>query len=121
MKLYATVASERAVKSQGGNKYIDINLYVGSRDDSNDFATLRLAIVDGVYTLWLDGKVIKTKGEVCEEDGGEHVYEAHGGNVGTVCRKCLRTKGEKQKGECNCGRVASLETLGHHDDCNIYK
>lgn len=73
MKLYATVASERASKGQGGNKYIDIDLAVGSTSDSNHFASLRLNIIDGVYTLWLDGEVIK---------------------------RSDTKKGEKQKGKC---------------------
>lgn len=72
MKLYATVTSERASKGQGGNKYIDINLNVGSATESEHFANVRLNIIDGVYTLWIDGEIVKTKGN-------------------------------KQKGENNCG------------------
>lgn len=30
MKLYATIKSERAQKSQGGNEYLDIDILVGS-------------------------------------------------------------------------------------------
>lgn len=63
MKLYATVSSERASKGQGGNKYIDIDVNVGSAADSKRFANIRVNVVDGVYTLWLDGEVVKTKGE----------------------------------------------------------
>lgn len=36
----------------------------------------------------------KARGEVCEEDGGKHAYEAHRGKVGTVCRKCLKSRGD---------------------------
>lgn len=63
MKLYATVTSERASKGQGGNKFIDIDILVGSADDSKRFANVRVNIVDGMYTLWLDGERVKTKGE----------------------------------------------------------
>lgn len=40
MKLYATVASERASKGQGGNEYLDIDIFVGSRDNSVTLAKL---------------------------------------------------------------------------------
>lgn len=41
MKLYATIASERASKSQGGNDYIDFKLNAGSADDSREVFTVR--------------------------------------------------------------------------------
>lgn len=42
MKLYATVASERASKGQGGNDYLKISLTVGSAKNAIDFGTLIL-------------------------------------------------------------------------------
>lgn len=61
MKLYSSVKSERATKNQGGNKYLDIDLAVGSRDDSHYFANVRLNIPEntGNYTLWIDNVIIK--------------------------------------------------------------
>lgn len=40
MKLYATITSERASKGQGGNKYLDIDIRAGSREDSRTLARL---------------------------------------------------------------------------------
>jgi hypothetical protein len=34
--------------------------------------------------------------------------------------KQLQKERDKEK-KCNCGRVASLGELGHHDDCAIYQ
>ena len=42
MKLYAKITSERASKGQGGNKYLEIELLVGSRDDQNDAGIVSL-------------------------------------------------------------------------------
>lgn len=76
MKLYATVKSERARKNQGGNKYVDIDLFTGSVDESKHFANVRLNIIDGVYTLWLDGEIVKQdKGERQKGETLEHCPE----------------------------------------------
>jgi len=42
MKLYATVTSERASKGQGGNKFIAIDLAIGSATDSKVIAKILL-------------------------------------------------------------------------------
>lgn len=85
MKLYATISSERATKGQGGNRYLEIALTVGSRDEQISFGKLTLcpAItpdeVDGYVLRDENDEVIKwfntplkgekQKGEVCEYHG----------------------------------------------------
>lgn len=44
MKLYATTTSERASKSQGGNKYLHIFLTVGDAKNPIDFGDILLDI-----------------------------------------------------------------------------
>lgn len=97
MKLYATTTSERATKGQGGNKFISIDLMTGSTKESEIFATIRLNIINNVYTLWLDGEIVKERGIF--EDG---LMET-------------RTKGERQKGELceNCGINPQVEDSAH--------
>lgn len=81
MNLYSIVTSERASKSQGGNKEIAISLFVGDAVDSRLVGQIKLkkeldgysiiADVGGYKDLWGERFEIK-----------------------------LNTKGEKQKGEC---------------------
>ena len=52
MKLYATVASERATKGQGGNEYLDIDIFVGSRDNSVTLARFTVRPSDKGYALY---------------------------------------------------------------------
>ncbi len=52
MKLYATVTSERASKGQGGNDYLDIEILVGSRDDSRLLARLTVRPNERGYGLY---------------------------------------------------------------------
>lgn len=42
MRIYATTTSERATKSQGGNRFVTTDFYTGSAADSRHFATVRL-------------------------------------------------------------------------------
>ena len=93
MKLYATVKSERASKGQGGNKYIDINLLVGSAHESEHFANVRLNIVNGFYTLWIDGTVLKIQSTEKEEKGNKQKGESKSGCLHEkwtdgICNKC---------------------------------
>ena len=45
MKLYATIASERATKSQGGNDLLDIDILVGNKTRKN-IGTLQVYVYD---------------------------------------------------------------------------
>lgn len=42
MKLYSTTTSERASKSQGGNKFIETEYLIGSKDNPECVARVRL-------------------------------------------------------------------------------
>ena len=63
MKLYATTTSERASKGQGGNKYLDIDIYVGNAKNPHLLTSLRVEhkqnIVEPMGTAQsLDGYVV---------------------------------------------------------------
>lgn len=51
MRLYATVTSERASKSQGGNEKIVVEFFVGSAKDSKRVAEVRLTPNGNNYML----------------------------------------------------------------------
>lgn len=51
MNLYATISSERASKGQGGNKHLDIDVFVGSAKES-------VKILEGTITPEGDGYVV---------------------------------------------------------------
>lgn len=62
MKLYATITSERATKGQGGNKRLDIQLLVGSRDDQHSAGVVSLREIEpGVFNIayFRDGEGIQ--------------------------------------------------------------
>lgn len=48
------MTSERATKSQGGNKVINTKIYIGSTKDSKHIATLMLNVVgeEVIMSLW---------------------------------------------------------------------
>ena len=51
MKLYATVTSERASKGQGGNKYLNVDLMGGDKNNPTPLAHIHAVIItreDGV-------------------------------------------------------------------------
>lgn len=89
MKLYATVTSERASKGQGGNKQLNIAIYIDDRenphfrmfitrrdDESTDIVLtdMEKPFPNQVFTDKLKGK--KQKGEMCYT---EHVKGKYGG------------------------------------------
>ncbi len=55
MKLYGTITSERATKGQGGNKYINIELRSGDRENS---------IIDYYLIFTLDGLIVQADGGI---------------------------------------------------------
>lgn len=85
MKLYATVTSERASKGQGGNKYLDIDIYVDDLERT-PLTFLRVEQKGSEFIL----KNSET-GQVYDSKPVEN-------------KKYL--KGKKQKSECNiCEQV----------------
>lgn len=83
MKLYATVTSERASKGQGGNDFLDIQLFVGNSKNSLPFASYRLSI--GASPDTDEPAFIFTNNETGEVEKWIEIKEV--------------TKGERQKGE----------------------
>jgi len=51
MKLYAKVMSDRAMKSQGGNKYINIDLYVGDAKNPVPAGSIYFRIEENEYVV----------------------------------------------------------------------
>lgn len=88
MKLYATVSSERASKGQGGNEYIDVDLF-GDKHDGPDALLARLV-------LMVDAN--NPKKYVLVEDVS---YRSHLLTIkcANVWGERIETKGERQKGE----------------------
>jgi hypothetical protein len=55
MILYAEVKSDRASKGQGGNKYIEVKLRVGSRDQSRVVGKISMLAKNDTYIIdWID-------------------------------------------------------------------
>lgn len=98
MKLYSTIKSERASKGQGGNKYLEIEILVGDKNNPTvlaQFTAQHSDDIDGMgsgYGLY-------------DHSSREYIFWVLDDEV----------KGEKQKGETQfckaCGRV-----LPHADD-----
>ena len=60
MKLYAKVRSERAEKGQGGNDYLDIDIFVGDGKNPRKLASFRVAETEGGFGLITEsGKCLK--------------------------------------------------------------
>jgi len=69
MKLYATTTSERASKGQGGNKYLDIKIYVGNAKNPYLLTSLKVEhkknIVEPMGTSQsLDGYVVMQDNDI---------------------------------------------------------
>lgn len=79
MKLYATVASERASKGQGGNDRLEIDIFVGSAKES-------IKIVEGTVRKENDGYTV-------------YITTLGQGESDQCIDTFVREKGEKQKGE----------------------
>lgn len=76
MKMYARISSERAMKGQGGNEYLDIDILVGDKNFPEYLARLTTRIAD---------------------KNGEEVYGLFDEKDNMLFSKA--TKGKKQKGE----------------------
>lgn len=126
MKLYAQVSSDRAIKGQGGNKWIETALFVGSADDPRKIGTLSIhALPEGTYDVeWCDayGKTIllddgifdrneKGKSQKAEtmhrcdcKCGCDYKLDGYAEGE-TTCGACLdncKRKGKRQKAERRC-------------------
>jgi hypothetical protein len=90
MKLYAWIASERAKKGQGGNKYLDIDIDIEHPDKTRE-TLAKLAVTQSPYHFLLS---------IIDKNGG----------IETIKR--IDKKGKKQKGEkCfNCGEYQAEKT-----------
>lgn len=101
MKLYATVTSERASKGQGGNEYIEIDIFVGSRENSVTLARL-------------------TVRPLGHEGNGYGLYDHMDTLICSISDQEMKTpeKGEKQKGEGinNCEHRDTTKTV-HGEYC----
>lgn len=84
MKLYATTTSERATKGQGGNKYLDITILDGDKLKPRKTVKIDVWIDNSGHTM--------LKYEDCM---GNRIY--HDITLETA------EKGNKQKGEIDCG------------------
>lgn len=81
MKLYASVTSERATKGQGGNDYLDIDIFVGSTENSIPLAKFTARYTD----------------ELPDGGSGYALYDENDEIIKWIEDK----KGNKQKGECS--------------------
>ena len=127
MKLYATTTSERATKGQGGNKFIDISLSVGSAKDSKPIARIVLASEGEYYRLTtrvgaderaeeikIDGNGQRLTDEECRHDSTRLTHD------GTFCADCneeLNDKGKQQKGEDYPAHKHILDEKGYCKVC----
>lgn len=64
MKLYSTITSERASKSQGGNKFIEIRLSVGEIEESKRILFVRINVKDEGYHLTIEKENKKLLDEI---------------------------------------------------------
>lgn len=96
MKLYATTTSERAMKGQGGNKMVNIALYIEDRKNPR-FRMFVTSRDDGSTDVVLSDMNKPFPNQVFQEN----------------------IKGEKKKGECSCcGEIGGR----HSDDaCEPYR
>lgn len=96
MKLYATVSSERASKGQGGNEKLELELFIGSKNNSQKIA--RILLIPSEYLA----KTYELR-----------LYDKNGMYF-TKYEEEEQTKGEKKKDEqcteCNSRDNVSLYT-----------
>lgn len=97
MKLYATVTSERASKGQGGNKYLDIEIRLGSSSNSKLVAIVNVAREESMKGYGVNFRPIK--------EAGASIFFSDAEIEGT--------KGKQQKGkECGlCGKPITDRNL----------
>lgn len=87
MKVYASIESERASKGQGGNKYLDINLFGGTSKKSVPIGSLYLHVLDLEDEEEYNGTTTAIEIVFVSSEGGIQYQE--------IIK--LNTKGEKLK------------------------
>lgn len=102
MKLYATITSERATKAQGGNKYLEIELLVGSRDNQQKAGIVLLEPTKYGFEV----RYIPPAGMNKQDSVLLSEIKAK-----SIDRKI--TKGKKQKGKIYCNKCMK-STLGNN-------
>jgi len=87
MKLYATTTSERASKGQGGNKYLNIDIFIEDRNYSKYSINItpdHIIMVENLpYKILLDTnlKGKKQKGECEKCHNTQFYYDAKSGEM----------------------------------------
>jgi len=110
MKLYCTATSERASKSQGGNNYLDIEIFTGSRKKSIPLASFR--VEKGLSPDTDKPAYILRENETGEVIRWQDIQPKQKKNR---AKKVNRQKGTLQE---NCPHaVTSLESFGTCSDC----
>lgn len=108
MKLYATITSERATKGQGGNKYLDIDIKVGSAENQFNLArlTARVGDRDGVevYGLYDEGDNLLSSIPV-------GLTKANNDFLNIGIQEAERRKAKRQKGENVAGTPNAFRKL----------
>ena len=105
MKLYATITSERATKGQGGNKEMGVTFQIGSKNTSKHVLTIRAQVTPKEASIAEREMVVFTvfqEGENGGRIGDKLVFDLETGQEITSRSQALelKTKGEKQKGDC---------------------
>jgi hypothetical protein len=75
MKLYATVTSERASKGQGGNQFLDVQLFYGSADKSVPIGVISLYPLKNGYEVTYTSEKNRRQTEVLETIGEQQKGE----------------------------------------------
>lgn len=100
MKMYATVSSERATKGQGGNNHLDIDIFVGSSNESKK-------IIEGTITPEGNGYVV-------------YITTLGQGDDDQCIDTIVKVKAEQKKGETclTCGDSGWLSKSDRCLNCN---
>lgn len=108
MKLYATVASERASKGQGGNQFLDFKIQAG--DERAEILRL-LVNTTPLDKSKMTARIVSVSGEMWALNALQSAVQS------AIAVELVRLrKGEKQKGE-QCQKTGCIYTipciLGH--------
>jgi hypothetical protein len=111
MKIYSTIRSDKASKSQGGNKRLSIVVTVGEPPEDQEILLAQVECEEtetaNIYRLWngdiqADRIIIPKKGYAscpnCESNQKEKDID-YLGDSKYSCPNCINTKGKKEKGE----------------------
>lgn len=119
MKVYAKIESERASKGQGGNKYLDINLFGGTSKKSVPIGSLYLHVLDLEDEEEYNGTMTAIEIVFVSSEGGIQYQE--------IIK--LNTKGEKLKTANVCKFCGHNKFITDNDgdkycesrDCEMYQ